>query len=406
MATRVGVKAARATLVACIASVPLPALSLGLGELEMQSFLNEPLRAEVALLDLRELTADDIRIRLAGVDDFERLGVDRSYFLTNIQFEVDIDEATGSGVIRLTTEESVLEPYLDLIVEARWPNGRVLREYTVLVDPPAFRQDMITVSASERVQDIAPDKPALAPEDRAAMQQEQSAMQGSGGETLVSSGDAVAMRESSLAPGAMPDRAFSAETSDTPVAGSRYMFKRDETLWQIASRGRPENISVQQAMLDIQRINPEAFIDGNINRVKAGYIIYLPAEGEVASTNLAQALEEVRAQNQAFESRRATPGVSAAATLRVSAEPQVVAREEAVQTGAVDTSSADDVSEDQDSADDMGAGIVEPVASGMADQTADTPGVARRDSKAWFCARTSSSAWARSVEATSPSAGR
>lgn len=290
------------------------ALGLGLGEMEMRSFLNEPLEAEVALLDLRGLIADDIRIRLAGNDDFNRLGVDRSYFLTAIRFEVEVDDA-GRGVIRLTTEEPVLEPYLDLIIEARWPSGRLLREYTVLVDPPAFRQEVITVSAREEVDktDAAAAKaasPAPAPAPEPAS-------------------EPVNLRRSDLAPGEMPERAFSAQTSAEPASGSRYMVKRDETLWQIASAGRPGGVSVQQAMLDIQRLNPEAFIDGNINQIKAGYIIYLPAAGDISSDNLARALDEVREQNQAFEARRSEPGVTAAATLRVSAEPSTPAAGEA-----------------------------------------------------------------------------
>ncbi len=281
----------------------------------MKSFLNEPLQAEVELLDTRDLTGEDIRIRLAGVEDFDRLGVDRSYFLTSIQFEVDVDPATGRGKIVLTTPEAVLEPYLDVIIEARWPSGRLLREYTVLVDPPAFRQEVLTVSASERVEAERPDKPAVEG-SRAAPGSAPS------GETITS-GDTVAMRESSLPPGEMPRRDFSAETVEQPRAGNRYMVKRDETLWQIASRGKPQDISVQQAMLDIQRLNPEAFINGNINQIKAGYIIYLPAAGEVSSDDLAQALDEVRAQNREFQAARGAPGVTAAATLRVSADPVV-----------------------------------------------------------------------------------
>lgn len=316
MKTSVGLKmAVRAAVATWAATSSLSASALGLGEIDMKSFLNEPLQAEVELLDTRDLTDEDIRIRLAGVEDFDRLGVDRSYFLTSIQFEVDVDPATGRGKIILTTPEAVLEPYLDVIIEARWPSGRLLREYTVLVDPPAFRQEVITVSASERVKAEAPDKPAV---------EGSLAAPGAVSRTETSrSGDSVAMRESSLPPGAMPQRDFSAETADQPRAGNRYMVKRDETLWQIASRGKPREISVQQAMLDIQRLNPEAFINGNINQIKAGYIIYLPAAGEVSSDDLAQALDEVRAQNREFQAARGAPGVTAAATLRVSADPVV-----------------------------------------------------------------------------------
>lgn len=311
MVTRVGVKAAvRAAVIAYGAAASLPALALGLGEIEMQSFLNEPLRAEVELLDTRALTVDDIRIRLATGDDFDRLGVERSYFLTSIKFDIEVDEASGRGVIRLSTDDAVLEPFIDLIIEARWPTGRLLREYTVLVDPPAFRQDVVTVSAVERLaQDTNLEKPALATQP--AQQQQQADR---------SARDGVALRESSLPAGQMPERAFSAETADMPRSGNRYMVKRDETLWQIASQGKPQGISVQQAMLEIQRLNPEAFINGNINQIKAGYIIYLPAAGEVSSDDLARALDEVREQNQEWRNARGAPGVTAAATLRVSAD--------------------------------------------------------------------------------------
>lgn len=309
MATRLGIKAAvRAALAACTAAASIPVSALGLGDIRIQSFLNEPLRAEVELLDTRELLVDDIRIRLAGSEDFDRLGVERSYFLTGIQFEVRIDAATGQGVILLSTEDAVLEPYLDFIIEARWPSGRLLREYTVLVDPPAFHQDMVTVSVAERVEAMSSKPPAGEPAPST-----QSTRQSS-------SGDSVRLRESALPPGEMPERVFSAETSSTPAAGKRYMVRRDETLWEIAAQARPQGITVQQAMLDIQRLNPEAFIDGNINLIKAGYIIYLPAAGEVNSDDLATALDEVRSQNEQWRARR-VPGVTAAATLRVSAAP-------------------------------------------------------------------------------------
>lgn len=353
-----GVRAAvRAAVLAYGAAVSLPTLALGLGEIEMQSFLNEPLRAEVELLDTRQLTTDDIRIRLAGGDDFDRLGVERSFFLTSIKFDIVVDERSGRGVIKLSTDEAVLEPFIDLIIEARWPNGRLLREYTVLVDPPVFRQDVITVSASERTaEETNLQKPAVARESRPQ-----------GSSETGRTDNNLAVRESNLPAGEMPKRAFSAETANAPRSGSRYMVKRDETLWQIASEGKPGGLSVQQAMLEIQRLNPEAFINGNINRIKAGYIIYLPAIGEVSSDDLARALDEVREQNQAWREGQGAPGVTAAATLRVSAD------------SSVDTSTRN--SEDKDeslSADSGGSsqGRSASTAASTTDAPADEPDTA------------------------------
>jgi pilus assembly protein FimV len=279
--------------------------ALGLGEITLESFLNEPLKAQVNLLNTGGLHSDEIRIRLATSEDFERMGVDRAYFLTGIKFEVKVDDS-GQGVIVMTSDDPVLEPYLDFIVEARWPSGRLLREYTVLVDPPVFDTSTPVISASERVAEVdgepLPAKKKPEPE--------------------VTSGTRVDVRKSELAPGAMPQRDFGSDASPTPLAGSRYMIKRDETLWEIAQAGKPEGTSVHQAMLDIQRLNPEAFIDGNINRIKAGYIIYLPSAGDISSDDLAAALEEVRQQNDDWRAGRASePGRTAAASLRISADP-------------------------------------------------------------------------------------
>ena len=278
--------------------------ALGLGEMTLESFLNEPLKAQVDLLNTGGLHSDEIRVRLATAEDFDRMGVDRAYFLTGITFEVSVD-SDGRGVILISSDEPVLEPYLDLIVETRWPSGRLLREYTVLIDPPAFDDSNPVISASERIYEVEgiPAEPAKKKEDPAA-----------------ASGTRVDVRNSDLPPGAMPQRDFSADTSAYPQAGSRYMIKRDETLWNIALAGKPEGVSVHQAMLDIQRLNPDAFIDGNINRIKAGYIVYLPTEGDISSDDLASALAEVSQQNDDWRAGRASDAYGGGPKLRISVD--------------------------------------------------------------------------------------
>lgn len=284
------------------------ALALGLGEFKLESYLNEPLQGSVDLLNMGSLHEDEIKIRLGTREDFKRLGLDRPFFLTSIEFDVVVDD-DGRGKIVMSTDDPVLEPYLDFIVEARWPTGRLLREYTVLIDPPTFSNEVsvVEVSASERVEE---EEGIPAP----AKKKEQAA---------ASDGTQVEVRKSDLAPGEMPERDFSADSSSSPGPGSRYMVRRDETLWSIASRARPDGASVHQTMLDIQRLNPDAFINDNINRVKAGYIIYLPGADDISSGNLAAALEEVREQNEAWRAGRDEELAAASGPrLRISADPQ------------------------------------------------------------------------------------
>ncbi len=101
------------------------------------------------------------------------------------------------------------------------------------------------------------------------------------------------------------------------------MISRDQTLWDIASRAKPAGATVHQTMLEIQRLNPDAFINGNINRIKAGYIIYLPDAGDITSTDVSATLAEVREQNAAWrEGRDAQLNATKRASLRISAEPE------------------------------------------------------------------------------------
>lgn len=287
-------------------------MALGLGELTLESFLNEPLKARVDLLNTGSLHADEIKIRLATKEDFEKLGLDRAYFLTGIKFDVEID-ANGGPRIVVSSDDPVLEPYLDFIVEARWPTGRLLREYTVLVDPPVFDRVNPVVSASTRVEEV---EGIAAPVKKTEQ-----------GAASDKSGTHVALKKSDLAPGAMPQRDFSAETAGSPGPGQRYMIHRDDTLWEIARQARPEGASVHQTMLDIQRLNPKAFIDGNINRIKAGYIVYLPSAADISSADLEAALAQVRQQNDDWRAGKASePLVTAGPSLRISAnEPEELA---------------------------------------------------------------------------------
>ena len=322
--------------------------ALGLGELKLESFLNEPLKAEVNLLNTGGLHADEIRIRLATREDFERMGVERAYFLTSIQFDVAVD-AQGRGTISISSDDPVLEPYLDFIIEARWPSGRLLREYTVLVDPPLFDTTSPVVSATQRVAEV---EGTPLPDDSGKKSQDPAA----------TSGTRVDIKKSGLAPGEMPDRDFSADTSATPRSGAKYMIHRDDTLWEIAAAAKPSGASVHQTMLDIQRLNPNAFIDGNINRIKAGYIVYLPSEDDISSKDLAAALAEVKQQNEDWQAGRASKPIATGPKLRISADPVEESSEEGGDAGEY-TAGASAAAEELEKAELEQAEMAEELAS-------------------------------------------
>jgi pilus assembly protein FimV len=108
--------------------------ALGLGDITLHSALNQPLRADIALVDVGGLEEGELSVSLATADEFSRAGVERVLFLNNLKFTPRL--RGNRSVIRVTSSKAVKEPFLDFVVQLNQPNGRLLREYTVLIDPP------------------------------------------------------------------------------------------------------------------------------------------------------------------------------------------------------------------------------------------------------------------------------
>lgn len=229
--------------------------ALGLGELTLKSSPNQPLVAEIELLDVKELTAAEVVPSLASPEEFAKAGVDRQALLNDLSFTPVIN-AGGRSVLRVTSSKPLSEPMVKFLVQVMWPNGRLLRDYSVLLDPSKF-----SPQAADAAAQPAPVQSVTAPVTGASKP---------------------------------------AEYTTTP---------RD-TLWEIAAKARNGG-SIQQTMLAIQALNPDAFINGNINLLKTGQVLRLPDQAQ--STSLAQpkAVAEVAAQNAAWRQGRryvAKPG--------------------------------------------------------------------------------------------------
>ena len=236
--------------------------ALALGDLRVRSALNEPLDAEIPILAARPGELDGLVVGLADREAFRAAGLERPFLLSRLRFEV-VRDARGLPAVRIRSREPVREPVLSFIVEAVWPNGRLLREYTILLDPP--------VTTAEAPPPVA--APAAAP----APAREAPAPAGT------RAAPAAAVR-------AVPDRYG-------PV-------RRNETLWAIASRLRPGDVTVEQMMVALRDANPEAFIAGDINQLKAGYVLRVPAPEEVRAIDPAAARAEVRRQIAAWRAAR------------------------------------------------------------------------------------------------------
>ncbi|MEX5530246.1 type IV pilus assembly protein FimV, partial [Pseudomonas syringae] len=123
------------------------AQALGLGELSVKSTLNQPLVAEIELTEAQGLNATQVVPSLATTADFAQAGVTRQAFLNDLTFTPVIN-ASGKSVLRITSSKPVREPYVKFLVQVLWPNGRLLREYSLLLDPPKFSPEAAAAAAA------------------------------------------------------------------------------------------------------------------------------------------------------------------------------------------------------------------------------------------------------------------
>lgn len=260
--------------------------ALGLGEVKVQSNLNQPLKAQIQLTNVGGLTDAEILPGLATREEFLRAGVDRVYFLSDIRFTVE-KNASGEPVIVLTTKKPVREPFLNFLVEIIWPSGRLLREYALLIDPPLFAQDKVIAANTA---------PTAAP---SSSTQSQSPVRSAPAATA--QGDNLSVASVSPARGAGAGKETYGPTSSK------------DTLWDIALEVRPDRgVSPQQVMLAIQDLNPDAFIDNNINKLKAGQVLRLPSKDQIQTRSSSDAVNEVIAQNSALRKPKTKSLASAA----------------------------------------------------------------------------------------------
>lgn len=287
--------------------------ALGLGEIALKSALDQPLEAEIELLDVRGLQVAELRSALASVEEFGKVGIDRPYFLTGLKF-TPVVQANGRSVIRVTSDKPVREPYLNFLVEVLWPNGRLLREYTVLLDPPLYAPAAAAALPSLPVATAAAPLPAAQPVQRAAPVSAPAPTPAPVAAVRPPLSAPVPPRQPQAAPPvAPPAPVLRAEAAPASVpASDRYRTGRDDTLWKIAARVRPSAaVSVHQTMLALQELNPQAFVGGNINRLKAGQVLRLPDEQQIRGRSQAEALAEVERQNVAWRDGRGQPAAVA-----------------------------------------------------------------------------------------------
>lgn len=268
---------ARALLAVASLAFSPAAWSLGLGDAQVDSYLNQPLKARIDLVSQESDDLASVTAKLASADDYELIGASLADIPVPVRFTIeDID---GDAYLVATSKLPINDPIVRLIVEVNWSSGRMLREYTLFLDPPALADQAAPLPRIDQRS-----KPPAAAATPAPSQPEPS--------------EPVA----ETAPVAAPEPA--PQPRRAPVDGEYGPVASGETLWGIARDwSRDTGLSINKVMIAIQRENPDAFLNNNINLLKRGAILRMPAVSEVQAIPAESAYREVVAQEEEFTGR-------------------------------------------------------------------------------------------------------
>ena len=259
---------------------PAASNALGLGDIESSSHLNQPLRAKIELLSGVPADASQLQVRLASPDVFNRVGVARPDFLNTLQFTPTIQG--GKPVILVTSSAPIQEPFVNFLLEVSWPQGQLLKEYTVMLDPPVLLKPGNTVAGEASVRAEPRSAGTVNRQQPQPRQQQAAAPEAS----------------------ARPDEQAAPAPRQQPAGNRTYRVKPGDTLFRVATRLQQAGVSNDQMMVALFRANPGAFVDGNINNLRSGAILRAPASSAASALSRAEARRHIRQQNAEWRELR------------------------------------------------------------------------------------------------------
>ncbi|MCK5918888.1 MAG: hypothetical protein KAG34_10695, partial [Cocleimonas sp.] len=278
------------SLAVCLAvSYSSASYALGLGEIESNSHLNEPFRAKINLLSTSAADAKRLRVRVASPEVFSRVGIERPAYLNTISFRPTIEN--GKPVIIVSSNQPINQPFLNFLIEVSWPSGQLLKEYTVLLDPPVLVQGETSVATNTVGVRPEPRRQVVAPpaQPKKTVQPRR---------PTPPKKQVIATRN--IAPVPEPVRNAPSRSNRT----SKYRVVKGDTLSKVAKKLRRRGVRDEQMMMAIFRANPTAFRKRNINNLKAGALLRRPSISDARILSKKKAKLAVYSQSRQWRKYR------------------------------------------------------------------------------------------------------
>jgi pilus assembly protein FimV len=261
-------KIKRISLAVCLALMPIAASAAGLGKMTVMSGLGEPLNAEIEIAANKE-ELSSLSARIAPSETYAEQGVERASSLSNVRVELG-RKPDGTPILKISSQQPVNDPFLDMLIQVDWSTGRLLREYTALLDPPGYGDR--STSGSE-----AAESPKL---------------------------PAVATPSKKNTTKSAPALAGTSKPASSAVPADTYVTKRGDTLRNVARNMQVDDVTLEQMLVGLYRNNREAFMGDNMNQLKVGQIMRAPREEELRAIKQQEALQEVRVHTSNWNAYR------------------------------------------------------------------------------------------------------
>ena len=298
------------------------AMALSLGRVTVQSALGEPLRAEIDVPEINAEEAASLKTAIASPAAFKAAGLDYSAAMSGLQATLH-KRLDGRTYIRLSGDRAINDPFVDIILEASWASGRIVRDYTLLFDPPNLRQPAPAAPNPAQVTSPQLANPSAAP-------------------APVRPGPPAAPRGAERPRTAPQTPVRSPATAAAGGTGEKVSIRPGDTASKIATATKPASVSLDQMLVALLRTNPTAFMGDNVNRIKAGSVMTIPSAEQAAATPVAEATRLIVAQSRDFNEFRQrlaehTPGAPvSAAQARASGSVQAKVEDKRIATAAPD----------------------------------------------------------------------
>ena len=326
------------SLAVCIAiSYPGAGLALGLGEIESVSNLNQPFKAKIDLLSVGDTNVGSLKVKVASPSVFSRVGIDRPNFLNGLRFRSSMEN--GKPVILVSSSQPIKEPFINFLLEVSWPKGQLLKEYTVLLDPPVLMQPGTSIASNTvgvrpdpsqrnqaqiQQQNSAQQSRQQQQRQRVIAQQQQTRAQQQRQRQLQQQRQQQANNDGLRRPGPPVGAAAVPRANNTGNESRTYRIRRGDTLYKVAKKLGYNGVRNEQMMMAIFEANPTAFRKRNINNLKSGVTVRRPSVNEAKRIPLRAARQDIRTQTS--EWKRGKPVKSSVANNNKTPSGKVTAK--------------------------------------------------------------------------------